>query len=237
MVLEAQLGKVAKLTGKRYSIKDFDSIDDLTEFVNKELEAHGLTSNEDMTDDTDPDNPKTIPQVLTGNMFFMKLMHTAESKGQSRGVSGYTSDMQPAKGGDDGAKRMGIMELNALLGNGGLNNIVDMKYVKGQENTDYWRQYMAGFNPPTPKIPYVYNKFVNYLKGAGINVVREGPRLQLMAMTNKDIDNLCEDYTTCRIKDKCYKTETQDKKCLRIKECISLHLLSNCNSEEECNQI
>lgn len=132
MVLEAQLGKVAKLTGKRYSIKDFDSIDDLTEFVNKELEAHGLTSNEDMTDDTDPDNPKTIPQVLTGNMFFMKLMHTAESKGQSRGVSGYTSDMQPAKGGDDGAKRMGIMELNALLGNGGLNNIVDMKYVKGQ---------------------------------------------------------------------------------------------------------
>ena len=191
-ILEAQLGKIAKVTGKRYSIKDFDSIDDLTAFVNKELKAHGMTSNEDLIDETDPDNPKTIPQVLTGNMFFMKLMHTAESKGQSRGVSGYTSDMQPAKGGDDGAKRMGIMELNALLGNGALNNIVDMKYVKGQENTDYWRQYMAGFNPPTPKIPYVYNKFVNYLKGAGINVVREGPRIQLMAMTGKDIDTLCE---------------------------------------------
>lgn len=192
MVLEAQLGKIAKLTGKRYSIKDFDSIDDLTEFVQKELDKYGLTSNEDLTDTTDPDNPKTIPQVLTGNMFIMKLMHTSESKGQSRGLAGYTSDMQPSKGGSDGAKRMGVMELNALLGNGALNNIVDMKYVKGQENTDYWRQYMAGFNPPTPKIPYVYSKFINYLKGAGINVVREGPRLQLMALTNKDIDTLCE---------------------------------------------
>lgn len=189
-IVEAMLGKVAAKTGKRYAVKDFSNGEDYTEYAQNELKKHGLSDTEELLDTTDPDNPKRIPNVLVGNAYYMKLHHTSESKAQSRGIGSYTTDQQPAKGGDDGAKRMGMMELNALLGHGAVDNINDLRLVKGQENLDYWRQYMAGYNPATPKVPYVYSKFVDYLKGSGINVVREGPRLQLMAMTGKDIDTL-----------------------------------------------
>lgn len=200
-VIEAWLGKCAAKTGKRYAVKDFSDIDDYVQYAKDELKKHGLTSTEDLLDETDPDNPKVIPHVLCGNSFVMKLHHTVESKAQSRGLGSYSMDNQPAKGGDDGAKRIGIMELNALLGHGATENINDMRLVKGQQNYDYWRQYMAGYTPPTPKVPYVYERFINYLKGSGINVVREGPRVNIMAMTAKDIDQLCGNRELKGIKD------------------------------------
>lgn len=186
-IAEAMLGKIAAKTGKRYAVTDFDSDRDLMDFVDKELKKYGIKDTEDLLDDTDPDHPKTIPGVMVGNSFIMKLHHSAESKAQGRGIGRYTAEGQPAKGGDDGAKRVGMLELSALLSHGATHNLTDIKYVKGQENLDYWRQYLAGYNPPTPKIPYVYDKFVNYLKGSGINVIRNGPRVNLMALTASDV--------------------------------------------------
>jgi DNA-directed RNA polymerase beta subunit len=189
-IVECILGKIAAKTGKRYAVKDFDKIDDLVQFAIDEAKKYGIKDCEDLIDDSDPDHPKKIPHVLSGTSFWMKLHHTSESKAQGRGIGRYTMDGQPAKGGDDGAKRMGMLELSALLSHGATNNIADIKYVKGQENLDYWRQYMAGYNPPTPRVPYVYDKFVNYLKGAGINVVRDNSHINIMALTAKDVDDL-----------------------------------------------
>lgn len=192
-IAEAILGKVAAKTGKRYAIKDFQDEEDLVQFAKDEAAKYGIKDTETLTDEEDPDHPKQIPNVLVGNMFIMKLHHSAESKAQGRGIGRYTMDGKPAKGGDDGAKRMGMLELSALLSHGATKNIADIKYVKGQENLDYWRQYMAGYNPPTPRIPYVYDKFVNYLKGSGINVQRENGRVHLMALTNSAVDDLVGD--------------------------------------------
>lgn len=200
-VIEAWLGKCAAKTGKRYAVKDFSDIHDYIQYAKDELKKNGLSSTEDLIDNTDPDHPKKIPHVLCGNSFVMKLHHTVESKAQSRGIGSYSMDQQPAKGGDDGAKRMGIMELNALLGHGATENVNDMRMVKGQQNFDYWRQYMSGYTPQPPKIPYVYERFINYLKGAGINVVQDGPRFNIMAMTSQDIDNLCGDRELKGVKD------------------------------------
>jgi DNA-directed RNA polymerase subunit beta' len=36
----------------------------------------------------------------------------------------------------------------------------------------------------------VYEKFVNQLRGAGINVIEDGPQMHIMAMTDRDIDQL-----------------------------------------------
>lgn len=200
-VLETLLGKVAHKTGRRYAVKDFGgTTDDMASFVAQELEKHGLKDTEDLYDDSDPEHPKVIPSVLNGYSYFMKLHHSAESKAQGRGLGSYTTDMQPSKGGEDGAKRIGMLELSALLSHGAVRNIADLKYVKGQENMDYWRQYISGYNPPTPRVPYVYDKFVNYLKGAGINVVRNGPRLNVMAMTAKDVDQLTGDRELTGVK-------------------------------------
>lgn len=200
-VIEAWLGKCAVKRGKRYAVKDFADIHDYIQYAKEELEKNGLKSTEDLLDTSDPDHPKVIPHVLCGNSFIMKLHHTVESKAQSRGIGSYSMDQQPAKGGSDGAKRIGIMELNALLGHGATENVNDIRLVKGQQNYDYWRQYMAGYTPPTPNIPYVYDRFISYLKGSGINVVREGPRVNIMAMTSSDIDNLCGDRELKGVKD------------------------------------
>ena len=43
---------------------------------------------------------------------------------------------------------------------------------------------------PTPKVPRVYQKFVNQLQAAGINPVRENTRTHILALTDKDVEAL-----------------------------------------------
>lgn len=189
-VVEAALGKVAAKTGKAYKIQDFDSSRNLVEFAKNELAQHNMTDTEDVVD---PETGRKIPGVLTGNRFFMKLHHTAESKGQGRATGGYTAEGTPAKGGSEGAKRVGMLELGALLSHGAGKVIRDSKMVRGQANPEYWSQFMAGYDPPLPKVPHVYDKFVNQLRGAGINTVRTGTKTHIMALTDKDAASLTGD--------------------------------------------
>jgi DNA-directed RNA polymerase subunit beta len=189
-VIEAALGKIAAKTGKPFKITDFDDTRDLVDFAQKELAKNGLSDTEDVID---PETGRKIPGVLTGSRFFMKLHHTAESKGQGRSTGGYTAEGTPAKGGSAGAKRVGMLELGALLSHGAGKVIRDAKMVRGQANPEYWSQYMAGYDPPLPKVPHVYEKFVNQLKASGINTVRTGTKTHIMALTNKDISELTGD--------------------------------------------
>lgn len=189
-VIEAALGKVAAKTGQAYKVKDFDNDRDMVDFAQKELAKHGLNDTEDLFD---PENGRKIGNVLTGNRFFMKLHHTAESKGQGRSTGGYTAEGTPAKGGAEGAKRVGMLDLGALLSHGAGKVIRDAKMVRGQANPEYWSQFMAGYDPPLPKIPHVYEKFVGQLKGAGINVTRTGTKTNIMALQDKDVEQLAGD--------------------------------------------
>ena len=189
-VVEAALGKVAAKTGQAYKIKDFDSSKDLVEFAKQELRKHNLNDTEDVYD---PETGQKIPGVLTGSRFFMKLHHTAESKAQGRGTGGYTAEGSPAKGGAEGSKRVGMLELGALLSHGAGQVIRDGKMVRGQANPEYWSQFMAGYDPPLPKVPHVYEKFINQLRGAGINTIKTGTKTHIMAMTDKDAAELAGD--------------------------------------------
>jgi len=186
-VIEATLGKVADKTGKPYKIKDFDNQNSLIDFAQSELDKHGLSDKEDLFD---PETGRKIPGVLTGSRFFMKLHHTSESKAQGRSMGSYTAEGTPAKGGSEGAKRVGMLDLGALLSHGAGKVIRDAKMVRGQANPDYWSQFMAGYAPPLPKIPHVYEKFVGQLRASGINVTRQGTKTNIMAMTDKDVDQL-----------------------------------------------
>jgi DNA-directed RNA polymerase subunit beta len=189
-IVEAALGKVAEATGKPFKIKDFDSQTDLINFAKEQLRKNNLT---DLEDVTDPETGRKIKGVLTGNRFFMKLHHTSESKAQGRSTGGYTAEGTPAKGGSEGAKRVGMLDLGALLSHGAGQVIRDAKMVRGQANPEYWSQVMAGYTPPLPKIPQVYAKFIEQLRGAGINTVRQGTKTNIMALTDKDIDGLAGD--------------------------------------------
>jgi DNA-directed RNA polymerase beta subunit len=189
-VVEAALSKIAEKTGKPFKIKDFDSDKDLVDYALQELRKHNLSDTEDVMD---PETGRKISGILTGKRFFMKLHHTAESKGQGRSIGSYTAEGTPAKGGSEGAKRVGMLELGALLSHGAGKVIRDAKMVRGQANPEYWTQFMAGYDPPLPKVPHVYEKFVGQLRAAGINTVRTGSKTHIMAMTDKTVDELAGD--------------------------------------------
>ena len=184
---ELYLGKIAEQRGAPVKVQDFDTSKDMAQWVLQELRREGLS---DLDDIYDPTHDKKIPAIATGNRFFMKLHHTAESKGQARGGGAYTAEGAPAKGGASGSKRVALLDTNALLSHGATETLRDVGSIRGQRNEDYWLQFMSGVNPRDPKVPMVYQKFVNQLRAAGVNVKREGTQTHIMALTDKDVDQL-----------------------------------------------
>jgi len=84
------------------------------------------------------------------------------------------------------------MDIYALLSSGATGVLRDARLIRGQKNQEYWAARMAGFSPPSPTEPLVYRKFIDHLRGSGINVRRSGSKLHLMALTDKHIDELAE---------------------------------------------
>ena len=194
-LVEAALGKVAERTGKVYKLNNFDTSVDMVDFALNELAKNGLKSEEDLFD---PMTGKKLPGILTGNRFYMKLHHTVAGKYTDRGEGAYTAEGIPTAdpGGDDKPKRVGFGEMMALLAHGATENVRDIRMIKGQRNDDYWRQIMEGKSPPLPEIPNVYRKLLTSLQAAGINVSREGNKLHLTAMTDRDVGKMSQGEIT-----------------------------------------
>jgi DNA-directed RNA polymerase beta subunit len=188
--IEAALGKIAERTGKPYRVVDFDDRVDYNEWTIQELARHGMKSKEAIHD---PVGMRDIPNVLTGNRWFMKLHHTAESKAQGRGTVGYTAEGRPSRGGEGGSKRVSLMDINAILSHGATEVLRDAGAIRGQQHPELWAQVMAGHAIPTPRTPIVWDKFLAQLKAAGINVVKDGTRLNIMALSGRDVDELAGD--------------------------------------------
>ena len=187
MVFEALLGKIAAKTGKRYILPSF-STDSFRDYVKDELAAHNMSDTEDLFD---PSTGKMVPKVLNGRQLFLKLEHVSSSKLSGRGDGGVDQNDQPSKGGEDGAKRTGGLQMLALLSHGVPHVIKDAHLYRGSSNPDMWRKVRLGENIPQPKSPFIYDKFINSLKAAGINVKPdEKNNLRLLAMTDKDVDEM-----------------------------------------------
>jgi glutaredoxin len=182
----ASLAKIASKTGKPYVLPGFMD-ENMTQFALNELEKHGLTDREDLTD---PTNGRTIPQVFVGVHHVYKGSQMAESKGKSRGIAGYTMDDQPSKGGADGAKHMGSMELRGLLSHGAFDVLKDMKMIKGQRSDDFWRKLKLGQTPVMPGTPTTYTKFKEMIKAAGVNLVEENDAVRIFGMTDSQAEKL-----------------------------------------------
>jgi hypothetical protein len=186
---EAALGKIAERTGKPYRVQDFQG-QDLNEFAIAELARHNLP---DLEDVVDPVRGAKIRDVFTGNRFLMKLHHTAESKIQGRGTGGYTAEGTPAKGGAEGSKKIALMNVNAILSHGATEILQDAGAIRGQSHPELWQQFMSGHPMPTPKVPFMHEKFLAMLEAAGIHVAREGTRLNVMALSDSDVKTLAGD--------------------------------------------
>lgn len=189
-IMLMNLAKVAKKTGKQIRIPQTPPPEGWQAWVERQMADNGI---KDTADVFDPQTGRTIKGVGDGYAYVKAFHHLAEKKFSARGVGGaYTQDEQPAKGGEEGAKRVSGFDNLALLSHGATDVIKDSMTVRGQMNDEYWRRYRLGLPVDEPGVPFIYQKFINTLKAGGVNVVEKGDVMSLMPQTDADIDELAQ---------------------------------------------
>lgn len=187
-IWELLLGKVAKKTGSPVVVEDYKY--NMIPYVREQLEKHGLR-------DKDPvriDKYNKTLNLPTGYRYMQKLHHMAEAKLSGRGTGTYSSEDIPSKGGFEGAKRVGLLEMLGILAHGAYNVSRDARTVRGQKNQDFWDRVMLGYDlPKLTEKPFIYNKFIEQLRAIGLNPSETKDRLHLFALTNSAIKDLTKD--------------------------------------------
>jgi len=185
-VVEGALGKVVEKTGKPLVIPQFQDHSNV-EYAKKLLKEHGISDKETVYD---PVSGRSIPKVFVGRSYILKLFKSGETNYAARGVTSYDVNLQPTKGGDEGAKGLGKMEINTLLAHNARNVLKDVLTVKSEKSDEYWRALEFGLPPPAPKTPFVTQKFNAMLTGAGINVDKRGSIVGIHALTDAHVKGL-----------------------------------------------
>ncbi len=184
--LEAVLGKVADHTGQPIAVEQFAAHDN-DEYAKKLLAKHGLSDKETILD---PVTGRKIPDVLVGKSYILKIFKTTDSNWSAHGAERYDFNQQPARGGDEGAKGIGKMEFDGLVAHNARNVLREAAAMKSQKNDEFWRAVQLGLPTPAPQTPFAYDKFLNMLQGAGVKVSKQGSRLALGPLTDKDISKM-----------------------------------------------
>jgi DNA-directed RNA polymerase subunit beta' len=206
-VLETAVAKIAEKTGKPYLVKNFEPGVDFVDRVQHELKMHGIEDKEELFD---PATKRSIGKVLVGPQHMLKLVHQVDKKLSVRSgmtlpgtsVQGhYDLNLQPSSGSGTGGQSMGALGLYALLAHGAKANIREMHTYKSEgpdpqtnalkkwpsQHNDVWAAIQTGAPLPPPKPTFAFQKFTDYLKGAGINVEKKGHNLVLTPFTDKQI--------------------------------------------------
>jgi DNA-directed RNA polymerase subunit beta len=185
-IVEAAIGKVVEKTGKPVILPQFMRENNIT-YAKKLLKKHNIKDKETVYD---PVADKKIDDIFVGNSYIHKLFKSTETNYAARGVSAYDINRQPTRGGEEGAKGLGKMELNALLAHNARNILKEALTVKSEKSDEYWRAYEFGFPAPPSKTPFVSEKFVAMLQGAGINVDKSGSQVTLGPLTDRDVKKM-----------------------------------------------
>lgn len=88
------------------------------------------------------------------------------------------------------SKRLGNLGTSALLSHGATAVLRDIATIKATRNDEYWRRLKLGLPVPSPQVPFIFNKFLASLQGAGINVTKKGTSFQILPMTDKDVGKI-----------------------------------------------
>ena len=184
-IIETAVAKVADKTGEPVLLEPFAPHDNV-DWAKKLLAKHKIKDKEDVFD---PISGKTIKGVMVGKQYFFKGFKSTDTNFAARGIGpGYDSNLMPSRGGTSGAKSVGKMEFNALIAHNARNVLRDSAAVKSQRNDEYWRAVQLGLPTPPPSQQFAYDKFQHLLTGAGIKVDKDGTRMTLMPLTDRDVD-------------------------------------------------
>ena len=183
-ILEAAASKVAVKRGRPLKIDNFADYDSVSE-VKKMLKENGLTDKEEFID---PTTGQSMGKLMTGQQYYLKLMHQVSKKINARGVGPtYDIDKQPTKGGHTSARAMDRLTWNGLIAHGARENLYEMTAYKAEDNPELWRNVKLGLPLPAPKTPFVFDKLTAYLAAGGVNVRKDGNKLYLMPLTDKEV--------------------------------------------------
>jgi len=190
LIYEILLGKIAAHNGKPYRIPAFNKAGEKWfDFVEKELADNELKKTEEVFD---PLSHKKLENPITvGNAYVTKLHHTSESKASVRGQGAYTQDEAPARGGGEmaQAKKLGNLEVSALLSSGAYGVLREGATIRGQKNDEYWKALREGHTPTKPGSPFVWHKLHALLTGSGYLARKiPGGKERLTFYTDKDLE-------------------------------------------------
>jgi DNA-directed RNA polymerase subunit beta len=182
-IIETAVGKVVEKTGKPIIVENFADRDNV-KWAKDLLKKHKVKDKETVFD---PRSGKPIPNVFVGRQYLYKLFKSTDTNYSARSTGTYDMNLQPTRGGTQGAKSIGKMEFDALLGHNARNILREAATVKSQKNDEFWRAVQLGQTPPEPKSTFAYDKFLGMLTGAGVRVNRDGSRMSLSPLTDKDV--------------------------------------------------
>lgn len=182
-LMETAAGKIAQKTGTPYLVKNFEHGNNI-EGLQAKLKEHGLKDTEHLIN---PATGHSYGEVFTGPSYILKLYKTSDSGYSARNVGGYDNTLQPTKGGEEGSKAVGWMEMLGLLGSDARHNLKEMTTLKAEQNDDYWSKFIRGEPLPKPKTTFATQKFFDYLRGSGINVKVKGGNITAAPLTDHDI--------------------------------------------------
>jgi DNA-directed RNA polymerase beta subunit len=182
-LMETAAAKIAQKTGKPYYLHNFSKKSNIGQ-MKQELEAHGLEDSEEMID---PTTGKNLGKILTGPQYFLKLYKTTDQNWSARNTGSYDNVLQPTKGGEEGSKAVGYMEVLGLLGSNARKNLKEIATLKSEENSDYWAAFRMGQPLPKPKMTFATQKFFDYLKGAGINARIQDGKITAAPLTDDEV--------------------------------------------------
>lgn len=182
-MMETAAGKIAQKTGKPYLIKNYSKGNNI-KAIQDELKANKLSDTDELID---PKTNKSFGQIFSGPQYFYKLVKTTDANYSARNVGGYDAYLQPSKGGEEGAKGVGYMEMLGLLGSDARKNMKEIATVKSEKSEDFWDKFMLGQPLPKLKTSFATQKFFDYLRAAGVNVREDQGDLVAAPITDSEI--------------------------------------------------
>lgn len=190
-IVETAVAKVAAKTGKPIVVPSMSGRNNVA-WAKKLLKDHDLTDKEVLY------NPVTGKEikgpdgkgVMVGPQYTYKLFKSTETNYSARGVQDYDVNLQPAKGGAEGAKALGRMEINALLAHDARNVLREASTLKSSRNDEFWRAYQLGRPLPPMRTSFASEKFTDMLRGAGIKIDKSNEQVTLGPLTDDDVTKL-----------------------------------------------
>lgn len=182
-ILESVAGKIAVKTGKPYMVKNFASGNNL-KTLKGELAHHGLSDTDELID---PKTGHSFGQIFNGPQYIIKLYKTTDQNYSARNVGGYDNVLQPVKGGEEGSKSVGYMEMLGLLGSDARKNLKEIGTIKSEQSDEYWRRFIRGDSLPKPSTTFATRKFFDYLTGSGVKVNIDSEHISASPLTDADI--------------------------------------------------